>query len=129
MVVNMFTRRWLGIVLTVVVALLTVLTLHARGVARRESKARELVGRRRFATADRALFLDKVRDASESSAKLESQLEAVDSILETMNHDIAAAHFHREPIDLRVYELNQKQHELLAADLAIQRKRLADLES
>jgi hypothetical protein len=105
-----------------------VLVLHARGVARRESSARELADRRKAASVEHSLFLERVRDASELRAKLEDQLERVDSILEHMNSDIAVAHVRREPIDLRFYELNQKQHELLASDLAVQRKRLADLD-
>jgi hypothetical protein len=127
----MFTRRSLSAVLTVGVALIALiggLVLHARGVARRESRARELADRRKAATGEQSLFLGRVREASELRAKLEDQLEPVDSILEHMNADIAVAHVRREPIDLRFYELNQKQHELLASDLAVQRKRLADLD-
>lgn len=126
----MLTRRLLGTVLTVGVALIgvLVLVLHARGVARRESSAREWADRRRAASVDHSLFLQRVRDASERRVKLEDQMEQVDSILEHMNSDIAVAHLRREPIDLRRYELNQRQHELLAADLAVQTKRLADLD-
>ena len=37
------------------------------------------------------------------------------------------AHVRREPIDYHMFELNQKQHELLATDLAARRKRLEEL--
>jgi len=60
-------------------------------------------------------------------ADIESKLEKVDSVLDNMNGDIATAHVQGEQLDLRIFELNQKQHELLSIDLANQRRRFAEI--
>lgn len=124
----MVTRRWVAGAVLVATAFAAVLALYTRGVAQREVNVRNLAERLKSAEIRHSLLLEEVRDAAEARAETESKLREVDSILENMNADIAVAHLHRERIDLRVFELNQRQHELLAKDLADQRKRLAEIQ-
>lgn len=101
--------------------------LRARGLARRDAEAYEVSERLRETTGRHSWFLERIREAAMARATIESKLEGVDSVLDAMNADIASAHVRREQIDYHMFELNQKQHELLTNDLAAQRKRLDEL--
>lgn len=102
--------------------------VHMHGVERRAARVKSLVGEIEGLKLRQGLLMDDLRKVAKSQVDAEFKLQRVDALLETMNSDIADAGLLRQPIDLQIYHLNQKQHELLVSDLERYRGQAGDIE-